>query len=126
MLDHVGSTLQKLDESRQRETGLRCYWPINSVNAFTRYLRVHAAEIAQHGMATYDFSTMYTSFDQGTILLNVMAAYKEAQEQEASRCPDGNDLPNMTEGGWVFGEGWSHEDIENMLRLSLATTYLVN
>ena len=41
---------------------------------------------------------MYTAFKQETILKNVMEAYKEAQLHEASRCPTGDALPNMTEG----------------------------
>ena len=75
VLDHVGNTLQALDERRQRETGLRCYWPIKSVNEFTRLIRVHADEVVRQGIATYDF-TMYTSFSQDVILHNVMEAFK--------------------------------------------------
>jgi hypothetical protein len=126
VLDHVGTSLQALDEKRQRETGLRCYWPIKSVNEFTRYVRAHAAEVVRQGMATYDFSTMYTSFDQATIRKNVMEAFKEAQHYEASKCPTGEALPNMTDGGWVFGDGWTFEDIDNMLHFSLSTAYTVN
>jgi hypothetical protein len=91
------------------------------VNEFTRYIRVHAADIATQGMATFDFSTMCTSFEQATICKNVMVAFNEAQLFEASRCPDGSDLPNMTLGGWVFGDGWSFVDVEKMLQYSMAT-----
>ena len=126
VLDHVGNSLQAADEQRQRDIGLKCYWPINSVNQFSRLVRTYSADIAGHGMETYDFSTMYTSFKQDTILKNVMEAYKEAQLHEASRCPTGDALPNMTEGGWVFGDGWSFEDIQNMLQFSLSTAYTVN
>ena len=89
VLDHIGTSLQAVDEQRQREKGLRCYWPINSVNQFTRYVCTPATEVAEQGMATYDFSTMYTSFNQDTICRNVMAAFKKAQDHEASRCPGG-------------------------------------
>ena len=126
VLDHVGTSLQAVDEQRQRETGLRCYWPIDSVNQFSRYVRTHAAEVARNGMATYDFSTMYTAFDQDVICKNVMAAFKEAQLFEASRCPTGTGMPNITEGGWVFGDGWTLEDVEGMLKFSLSTAYSVN
>ena len=87
VLDQVGKTLQALDERRQRESGVRCYWPILSVNDFTRLVRSHADEIVRQGMETYDFSTMYTSFDQHTILNNVMEAFREAQQEAASLCP---------------------------------------
>jgi len=125
-LDHVSNSLQAKDEIRQQESGLCCYWPIKGVNQFTRLARVHASHIQQHGMATFDFTTMYTAFDQDVIAKNVMEAYEEAQQYEASRCPQGSDLPNMTEGGWVFGEGFSREKIEAMLRFTLATAYTVN
>jgi hypothetical protein len=126
VLDHVCNSLKAFNEIRERETGLQCYLSIKSVNEFTRLVRIHSAEVAQQGLATYDFTTMYTSFDQQFILGNIMKAYKQAQDFEASRCPTGNEPPNMTEGGWVFGEGWSLDDVESMLRISLTTAYTVN
>ena len=60
VLDHVGNTLKALDEQRQR---VHCYCPIKSVNEFTRFVRIHAGDICKQGMATFDFSTMYTAFD---------------------------------------------------------------
>ena len=93
VLDHVGSSLKVIDEKRQQETGLRCYWPIKSANEFTQLARSHAKEIALQGMATYDFSTMFTSFSQDTICLNVMEAFKEAQAFEATRCPTRDEAP---------------------------------
>ena len=32
----------------------------------------------------------------------------------------------MREGGWVFGDGWLFEEIQNMLQFSLSTAYTVN
>ena len=96
VLDTVGNSLQSLDEQRQRETGLKCYWPIKSVNQFSRLVRTHEADLTRNGMATYDFSTMYTSFSQEAILKNVMEAYGEAQLHDICRCPVGEALPNMT------------------------------
>ncbi len=58
VLDHVGDSLKAHDEQRQQEMGLHCYWPIKSVNEFTRYVRVHAEDIVKLGMTTYDFATM--------------------------------------------------------------------
>ena len=49
------------------------------MNEFTRFVRIHASDICKLGMATFDFSTMYTSFDQEVICNNVMKAFKEAQ-----------------------------------------------
>jgi len=126
VLDHVANSLQTLNEQLERESGLRCYWPIKSVDQFSRYVRVHADDVVRDGMATYDFTTMYTSLDQEVILKNVMDAFQEAQQHEASRAPTGQSLPSMTVGGWVFGEGWSLEDIQDMVRFSLETAYTVN
>ena len=77
-------------------------------------------------MATFDFSTMYTSFSQTVILDNVMLAFEEAQEEAASRSPTGSTPPGITEGGWVFGGGWDADTLRQALWLSLSTAYTVN
>ena len=96
------------------------------MNDFTRLVRSHAEEIIRQGMETFDFSTMYTSFDQRTILENVMEAFGEAQQEVASMCPTGSDVPSITEKGWVFGEGWSADEVRDMLWVTLSTAYTVN
>jgi hypothetical protein len=83
VLDHVGSSLQAADEQRQRDIGLKCYWPINSVNQFSRLVRTHSADVARHGMETYDFSTMYTAFKQDIILPCQRPTQSTAEEYDA-------------------------------------------
>ena len=64
MLKVAIQSLQKADELSQQKTGLRCFWGIDSNNGFCRLVRVNGESIASCGMATYDFTTMYTSFSQ--------------------------------------------------------------
>ena len=48
------------------------------MNEFSRLVRSHSKDVVRAGMATCDFATMYTAFDQTVICQNVIAAFKEA------------------------------------------------
>ena len=72
-------SLKELDEIRQQQSGLRCFWGIDSVGEFTRMVRVNSEVIVKNGMATYDFTTMYTAFSLDTLVTNTMEAIQEAQ-----------------------------------------------
>ena len=55
LLQHVEKAVKEKDKLRQREEGMRAFWGIDSISAFTMLVRAHA-------QFTADFCTMCTSF----------------------------------------------------------------
>ena len=126
LLNVVIKSLKEADARNQAETGLRCFWGIDSINEFTRSVRVNADFIASHGMATYDFSTMYTAFPLDILVHNVMSSVREAMEYEASKAP-GNGAPTLTVKGWSWsGDGMDYNTLQQMLHFSVYFNFIVN
>jgi hypothetical protein len=126
-LKHVMQSLRDNDDIRQRDTGLRCFWVFESVGEYARFVRTHATQIASSGLQTYDFTTMYTSFDQSTLVSNVMQAIAEAQHFEASKSPPNSQPPTLTTSGWdTTGIGWSLNDLQEMISFSVSIAYTTN
>ena len=126
-LKAVVSSLKQLDIHRQQTTGLRCFWSIDSINEFSRYVRVNASKIVAGSMATYDFTTMYTMLPFDTIVTNTMEAVKEAHEYEASKALPGQGEPKLSGDGWTWdGEGWSLPRFEEILRILINAAYTMN
>ena len=123
---HAIRTIEELDTIREREVGFKCFWSIDSANAFSRLARLNASFIVAHGMATHDFTTMYTSFDQETMVKNLMEALTEAQQFEGSKCPEEAAAPSLCLKGWTFGDGWSLPEVEAMARLTIGSAFTVN
>ena len=127
MLNVAIHTLRELDETRHAETGLKCFWGIDSVNAFTRMVRANADMVVRHGLSTYDFTTMYTSFSQATLIRNAMVSLTEAFEYEASKAPPGQGAPTLTENGWSWGgDGLDLRKLREMVGYSILTNYTFN
>jgi hypothetical protein len=126
-LKHVMQSLRDNDDIRQRDTGLRCFWVFESVGEYARFVRTHATQIASSGLQTYDFTTMYTIFDQSTLVSNVMQAIAEAQHFEASKSPPNSQPPTLTTSGWdTTGIGWSLNDLQEMISFSVSIAYTTN
>ena len=66
------------------EDGIKAFWGIESVGAFTRMVRTSKEEVQTHGQKTADFCTMYTSLPFATIINNVKDSIQEAYEHERS------------------------------------------
>jgi hypothetical protein len=127
MLNIVTRSIKDLDAIRQAETGLRCFWGIDSTNEFTRLVRTNADSIIRDGMATYDFTTMYTAFSLDTLVTNVMESVKEAVEFEASKAPCGQGTPTLTQHGWSWsGDGVDYAKLYEMIHFSVHTNYILN
>ena len=99
VLKVVIQSLKALYECQRQRTGLRCFWRIDSVDEFSRLVRVNGDLIAQHGMETYDFTIMYTAFELETMVDNAMLAILEAQDFEASKLPQAQGILSISSDG---------------------------
>ena len=126
LLKVVITSLKELDIKRQQEGGPRCFWSIDSINEFSRLARTHADLLVKEGMATFDFTTMYTAFPQETLLSNVMASIEEAHQFESSKSPPGGGEVMLSEEGWSFCDGFPLSKIKEFLTFSIATAYTLN
>ena len=88
-------SLKEKDLDYQERTGRRRYWVVESPEEFARLARVNASIITQHPMATADFTSMYTCFNQVTMVTRIINALEEAQAFEASRHPEGEQPPSQ-------------------------------
>ena len=72
---------------RQSEEGIRAFWGIDSINAFTRLVRTHQDIVLREGQFTADFTTMYTSFPFANMMERTMQAIDEAWEFQSRQSP---------------------------------------
>ena len=128
MLSKVMKSLKEQDDRERESTGDRKYWVVESPEQFARIVRLNASKLANLPMKTVDFTTMYTAFDQEILVQNVIKAVREAQQYEAGRAPENEGLPRLTRAGWTWEEeeGWTVEEVETLLRYSIAHCYTVN
>ena len=59
LLQQVEKALKEKDKLRQRKEGIRAFWGIDSINAFTMLVRTHEYIVLREGQFTADFCTMY-------------------------------------------------------------------
>ena len=87
LLQHVEKTLKEKDTQRQVNEGIKAFWGIDSINAFTRLVRTNPDAVLQHGQTTADFCTMYTAFPFDTMIGRTMESVNEAFEFQHIRNP---------------------------------------
>ena len=100
-----------LQQQQQQQSGLRLFWGIDTINEVTQLVRTSAEQAAEAGMATYDFTTMYTSLTFDTILRNTMVSIQEAQQFEASKSAMTELVTLLTETGWSWDHGWTIAEV---------------
>ena len=61
---------------------------MESPEEFARLARIHPTTLISNPLVTADFTTMYTCFNQETMVTRIMDALKEAQAYEATRTPE--------------------------------------
>ena len=118
-------SLRHKDTDLHQRTGLRRYWIVESPEEFARLARIHSSTLS---LVIADFTTMYTCFNQETMVTRIMDALKEAQAYEATRTPEveGEQPLLLTTTGWSRWQGWTLEEVEHMLRLTLSNCYTTN
>ena len=131
LLQKVEDALKEEDEVCQEKEGIKAYWGIDSVTAFTQLVRTHTKEVLQHGMVTADFNTMYTSFsfkdikDRTGASLDFAWAYWAREHPPDDLC-DGAEL-HLTQGGFVWGqEGYTRDQVMEMFSFSLEHNFTIN
>ena len=85
LLQIVEHTLKEKDQLRQQQEGIKAFWGIDSVFAFTRLVRSHSDLVVQQGQFTADFCTMYTSFSFNDMVSRTMSAVQEAWDFQKQR-----------------------------------------
>ena len=95
-------SLRHKDTDLHQRTGLRRYWIVESPEEFARLARIHSTTLTSNPLVTADFTTMYTCFNQETMVTRIMDALKEAQAYEATRTPEveGEQPLLLTTTGW--------------------------
>ena len=134
ILQHVELVLLEKDQLRQRQEGIRAFWGIDSVFAFTRLVRSHADLVAQQGQFTADFCNMYTSFSFSDMVSRTMHAVQEAWDFQKQLYSTRSDCAMDTHwelslgvGGWSrSGEGLTVSQISEMLHFLIHTNFTFN
>ena len=126
LLQQVEKTLLDKDKLRQANEGVKAFWGIDSIRAFTAMVRTNPDVILEHGQITADFCTMYTAFPFNTMINRTMESIGEAFTFEHEKHPplvvDGAAPRELSLGpaGWSYeGEGYSIPQLRELL------TYLV-
>ena len=130
ILQHVEDALKDKDKIRQSDEGIKAFWGIDSVNAFTRMVRANADVVLKNGQVTVDFCTMYTSFPFRSMCDRTLSAIDEAwdfvTQREAGMAEDGAS-PALTLGpkGWSkVGKGFSKAQVAEFLTYLIEHNYV--
>jgi hypothetical protein len=133
LLQKVETTLKDKDKLRQADEGIKAYWGIDSISAFTRLVRTNPEAVLQHGQLTADFVTMYTAFPFGTMIARTMESVTEAfefwQQQHPPPSVDSRAPPELTLGptGWSYqGEGFTKDQLAELLNYLIHHNYTCN
>ena len=119
MLQLIEKALIEKDEDRQQRTGVKCFWGIDSVSAFTQLVRTHTSEIATQGQTAADFTNMYTSFPHDLIVARIRESASEAWAWKSAT--DGpivadDTQPTLTPAAWMWDDsGYSLDELMEML-----------
>jgi len=111
LLQHVEEALKEKDKERMSNEGIKAFWGIDSISAFTRLARSHADEVVRNGQFTADFCTMYTSFPFTSMISRTLEAVKEAWEYRAKEAPMPIDGSTHSSELRLGTTGWSWEGI---------------
>jgi hypothetical protein len=132
ILQHIEDALREKDQIRQSEEGIKAFWGIDSVNAFTRMVRANADVVLKNGMETVDFCTMYTSFPFRSMIDRTLMAVDEAWDfvtqagRAAGMAIDGASR-EMTLGpkGWSkLGRGYTKAQVAELLTFLIEHNYV--
>ena len=130
ILQHVEDALREKDKIRQSEEGIKAFWGIDSVNAFTRMVRAHPDVVLANGQETVDFCTMYTSFPFRSMTDRTLYAVDEAWDfviqRETEMAIDGAPL-DLTLGpkGWSkLGKGYTRAQVAELLAYLIEHNYV--
>ena len=133
ILQHVEKALKEKDKLRQREYGIRAFWGIDSINAFTMLVRTHEDIVLREGQFTADFCTMYTSFPFDLMIERTITAVDEAWEFQSRQNPfiqvDGSPpfQLTLTPSGWSWdGEGYTRSQVADLLAFLIQHNYTCN
>jgi len=127
ILQEVEKVLKEIDQQRMRVEGIRGFWGIDSVNAFTRLVRSHSDLVVAQGQYTADFCTMYTAFEFDHIILRTMVAVEEAWTYQRRQLSLQSTAPGATVEDLRLGvHGWSLTGVGfRMDQLSELLTFLI-
>eukprot|EP00667_Euglena_gracilis_P000109 EG_transcript_109 len=143
VLQVVMATLRRKDREAVGKGNKSRYWIIEDIDEFVQEFRVLAQSRALGAVpwATYDFTTMYEALEHEHLVHGVMAAVKEAWEEETTgKARDTGQHPRDVDlrlgaGGWheaakvkdAPGMPWfTLPRVEDTLRKMLANLYAVN
>ena len=132
LLKTVEDTLSEKDKERQLREGVKAYWGIDSVSAFTRMVRTHSDDILKSGQLTADFCTMYTSFPFSIMLRNTVEAIEEAWEYRSkqpptSSCDGAPPQLTLSTVGWSWcGMGFTLPQVAELLSFLLENNFNYN
>ena len=130
ILQHIEDALREKDKIRQSEEGIKAFWGIDSVNAFTRMVRANADVVLQNGQETVDFCTMYTSFPFRSMIDRTISAIEEAwdfaTQQDAGMAIDGTprDLTLGPKGWSKLGKGYTKAQVAELLTFLVEHNYV--
>ena len=127
LLQQVEKTLKEVDKDRQASEGIKAFWGIDSIQAFTVMVRTNPTTILENGQQTADFTTMYTSFPFEVIIERVVCSLSEASLEWMKRNPrpEGG-MPNvfLSEDGFNWsGEGYTVFQTKGLLVFLMENNY---
>ena len=133
VLQHVERVLKDKDVKRQADEGIKAFWGIDSIAAFTRMIRARPDAVLQHGQMTADFCTMYTSFPFASMIERTMISVAEAFQQQTESNPppvaEGVAATTLTLGvsGWSWlGEGYTMAEVRELLTFLIHNNFTFN
>ena len=130
ILQLVEDALREKDKIRLSEEGIKAFWGIDSVNAFTRMVRAHSDIVLANGQETVDFCTMYTSFPFKAMIERTIYAIDEAWDfvlQRDAAMAEGEASLELTLGlkGWSkVGKGYSRAQVAELLTYLIEHNYV--
>ena len=130
ILQLVEDALREKDNIRLSEEGIKAFWGIDSVNAFTRMVRAHSDIVLANGQETVDFCTMYTSFPFKAMIERTIYAIDEAWDfvlQRDAAMAEGEASLELTLGskGWSkVGKGYSRAQVAELLTYLIEHNYV--
>ena len=118
------------DKLRQASEGVKTFWGIDSIRAFTAMVRTNPEVILQHGQTTADFCSIKTAFHFGAMIGRTMESVGESfafwREKHHPLEVDGAPQAELLfgPGGWSYmGDGYTLSQVEELLTY-LITHYL--
>ena len=110
--------------------GIKAFWGIDSINAFTRMVRANADVVLENGQETVDFCTMYIWFPFRSMIDRTIEAVDEAWDfvtrQDAEMREDGapHEFTLGPKGWSKTGKGYTRAQVAELLTFLIEHNYV--